>query len=457
MRASVLLAVDDDPIQLELIGVAARSLEFPPVEVHSAETVAAARALVESLRPDMVICDLRLPDGTGAEVLAAVREQNPLTPVIIVTAHESVSDAVSLMKGGARDFLTKPLSSTDIQQRIVSTLAFRHEASEESATAVDLDGDSGPLGTSLNNGMRETVSLAVRAAQSGASVLIHGESGTGKELLAQLVHRRSPRADGPFVPVHIASLPETLVESEMFGHVRGAFTGAHQDREGLFERASGGTLFIDEVGEIPLTIQVKLLRVLQFREIQRVGDEGTRPLDVRIVAATNRDLSAMVAAGEFREDLYYRLNVVSVHVPPLRERREDIPRIVEYLVRHLADRHGRSIRTISQRALNRLAGYDFPGNVRELENILERAVVLAATNTLTEADLPTYVLERAPANPRAESLDAQLVQLETRLILEALEQTGGNQSRAASFLEITERRLRSRMERLGIENPFSDR
>ena len=453
MSSFSVLAVDDDPVQLELIAAAARKLEYPPIDVVCAETVAAALSALEHAPPEMVICDYRLPDGSGLDVLADVRRRNPLVPVIIITAHESVNDAVELMKRGARDYLVKPLRSVDIQQTIVTNLQWRHEETDYAALAEE-DLDQTGIVESVSEPMKRALRTAARAARSEVSILIQGESGTGKELIAHLVHRKSDRADGPFVPVHIAALPETLIESELFGHKRGAFTGAQTDHPGLFEQANGGTLFIDEIGEIPLSVQVKLLRAIQFREIQRIGDEAPRKLDVRIVAATNRDLEAMTKDGTFREDLFYRVHVVTVELPPLRERRQDIPQLVEMKIRELAARNGRSMGGITQRALNLLVRYTFPGNVRELENILERAVVLARQDRITEDDLPAFILAGDEAEPVCGSLDEQLQSLERRLILNALQETHGNQSRAASLLEITERRLRSRMERLDIKNPF---
>ncbi len=461
MQPVVLLAVDDDPVQLAIINAAATKLEYPPIEVLKAESVQAALSSMEARLPDMVICDNVLPDGEGRDVLQAMRLRNPLVPVIIITAHESVSGAVELLKRGARDYLVKPLKLLEIQQIIAATLAWRSAELDFADIADDegaATGASGSTGADITRTVAETMKaalrLAARGATSNAAMLVQGESGTGKELLARFIHNQSPRRDHVFATVHMAALAESLVESELFGHRKGAFTGAQEDRVGFFEQANGGTLFIDEIGEIPLSIQVKLLRALQFKEIQRVGDSSPRPVDVRIVAATNRDLETMVQDGTFREDLFYRVNVVTVQLPPLRERRQDIPHLVEHMIRDLGARNNRPLEGISQRALNLLAGYRFPGNVRELENIVERAVILAKRSIITEEDLPRFVVAAGTPETAQNTLDEQLERLERQLILQALEETRGNQSRAAALLGITERRLRSRLERLHLHNPF---
>ncbi len=453
MQNVVLLAVDDDPVQLEIITSAVKRLEYPPIEVVRAGTLAEACSAIESRTPDMVICDNMLPDGRAEQVVAAMRRSNPLVPVIVITAHESVENAVDLIKKGARDYLVKPLKPLEIQQIIAGTLAWRTDEVDY-AELIEPESQEGGIVESVAESMKTALRLAGRAADSDASILIQGESGTGKELLARFIHSRSERRSKPFVAVHVAALPESLVESELFGHRKGAFTGAQSDRVGFFEQAASGTLFIDEIGEIPPSVQVKLLRALQFREIQRVGDSSPRPVNARILAATNRDLQTMVEEGTFREDLFYRVNVITVQLPPLRERREDIPRLVDQMIHTLSVKNHRDITGITQRALNLLAGYRFPGNVRELENILERAVILTKGTLITEEDLPAFVRDTGSTGPQPGSLDEQLSTLEKRLILDALEQTRGNQSRAAALLGITERRLRSRMERLRIENPY---
>lgn len=474
MEKSVVLAVDDDPVQLEIIKTAASKLEYPLIEVIPAENVSAARAVLDDRPVDMVLTDQRMPDGTAVDVVQHSLAINPLIPIVVMTAFESVEDAVKLLKKGVRDYLVKPLRPQDIQQILISSLEWHRREREIQTTTttpedLTVSGGSKDLAPSFGEtnaeSMRRALSMASRAAGTESSVLIHGESGTGKEVMARLIHAHSTRAAGPFVPVNVAAFPETLVESELFGHRKGAFTGATGEREGYFQRAAGGTLFIDELGDIPLYTQVKLLRAIQFREVYPLGSETAVKLNVRIVTATNRNLEEMVKDGEFREDLFYRLNVISIEIPPLRERRLDIPLLTERFIKRYARQNNRSVDGISRRALNYLVRYRFPGNIRELENILERAVVLSRGPLITEDDLPPFVREE-PEHPgdttacddeplgEVASLDEQIHALERRLVLAALERNGGNQSKAARELEITERRLRSRMERLGIVNPY---
>jgi DNA-binding NtrC family response regulator len=467
MEKSIVLAVDDDPVQLEIIKSAASKLEYPSIEVISAVDVASALAVLEDRPVDMVLTDQRLPDGTAFDVVQKSIALNPLVPIVVITAFESVEDAVLLIKKGARDYIMKPLRPHDIQQILITSLEWhRQERDVHDATGDGgRDGTVEPaIGETTSEAMRHALSIASRAAGTESSVLIHGESGTGKEVLARLIHSNSARSKGPFVPVNVAAIPETLVEGELFGHRKGAFTGAVSEREGYFQRAKGGTLFIDELGDIPLHVQVKLLRAIQFREVYPLGSETAVKLDVRILTATNRNLEQMVRSGEFREDLFYRLNVINIEIPPLRERRSDIPLLTEGFIRHFSQQNDRAVEGISQRALNFLVRYRFPGNIRELENILERAVVLSRGPLITENDLPPFVTEDetdeeidgcAGGIPEGgTSLDARINALERRLIYEALKQTNGHQSRAAALLRNTERRLRSRMERLDIENPY---
>lgn len=466
---SVVLAIDDDPIQLEIIKNAAAKLEFPEIDVRTAENVEDAIAILDQQSVDMIITDQRLPDGSAHEIVQHSVALNPMVPIVVITAFESVEDAVTLLKHGARDYIVKPLRPQHIQQILIRTLEWhKREQDVRSATATATEGIalSELIGETTSDAMREALSVASRAADSETSVLIHGESGTGKEVMARLIHANSARAKGPFVPVNVAAIPDTLVESELFGHKKGAFTGATADREGYFQRAKGGTLFIDELGDIPLHVQVKLLRAIQFREVYPLGQEQPVKLDVRILSATNRNLEEMISSGEFREDLFYRLNVISIEVPPLRVRRSDIPLLTESFIKSFADANGRTTEGISQRALNSLIRYEFPGNIRELENIIERAVVLSTGPLISENDLPRFVVSDKSLSspdddgseggiPGDDSLDAQIQALEKKLILQALEKTGGHQSQAAAILAITERRLRSRMERLNIKNPFA--
>ncbi len=456
MAQHVVLAVDDDPIQLELIRTAVSKLEYPEVEVRTALTVRNAVSIINNEALDMIISDQRLPDGSATDIVRASIKVNPLVPIVVVTAFESVQDAVTLLKEGARDYIVKPLRAPDIQKLLINTLEWHtREEDVNTVTGAGVRETPDGFGQTTSEPMRYALGIAARAADSEASVLIRGESGTGKEVLSRLIHRNSKRANGPFVAVNVAAIPETLVESELFGHTRGAYTGAHADRVGYFEKAQGGTLFIDELGDIPLNVQVKLLRAIQAREIQPLGSEKTITLDVRIVTATNRNLELLIESGRFREDLFYRLNVITIEIPPLRSRKSDIPLLIENFIRRFAAQNDRKITGISQRALNLLIRYDFPGNIRELENVIERAVVLCRSSLVKEDDLPPFISGSEQEEPVGSSLDAQVQGLERKLILEALRKTDGNQSRAAAILEITERRLRSRMERLKIDNPFS--
>ncbi len=467
MADIVVLTVDDDETQLELVDVALKSNEEHEAQSLRAQTLAEGLAIFRSRRVDLVIADYLLPDGTGIELLEEVKRVNPLVGVIVITGHQSIEQAVRAMKRGADDYLVKPINAVHLNRIVNRSMegqgAFRSEAH---VPVPHLHGRSHDL-VYRSRAMADALDLALRGARSSASVLIRGESGTGKELFARIIHDASPRHEAPFVPVNVAALPESLIESELFGHRKGAFTGATQAREGRFQAADGGTLFFDELADIPLSVQVKLLRAVQFRQVEPVGGDKAVDVDVRIVAATHRDLESMVRAGTFREDLYYRLNVVSLTIPPLRDRKEDIPALVEHVLARLAADSGSEVTGLTPPAMDRLMRYDFPGNVRELENLVERAVVLARGTVVTEHDLPDVVVHE-PDEPRADgpavapstrrpvdgTLDERLAEVERALIVEALEETGGNQSLAARRLGIGERRLRSRLERLGIANVY---
>ena len=331
---------------------------------------------------DLVLTDLRMPGKTGVELLDAVRGVNPEIPVVVMTAYGTVASAVDAMKRGAADYLGKPVDLDELEVLVTRTLERRALVSENRALREQVESRYRLAGLETGNArMQEAINMAARAAASRATILIHGESGTGKELLARAIHYASPRRRGPLVAVNVAALPETLLESELFGHERGAFTGADREHRGRFELADGGTLFLDEIGDLPRGTQVKLLRVLQEQSFERLG--GTQPIkvDVRIIAATHRDLEAMARAGDFREDLFFRLNVVAITLPPLRERREDIPLLVDHFLRRFAD-EGKA-RSVSREAMDLLLKHDYPGNVRELENLVHRAVVLARGDVIT--------------------------------------------------------------------------
>jgi two-component system NtrC family response regulator len=447
MSERTVLVVDDEEAQRRVLAGFLRKRGFEVLEAPGAtEALAQARARII----DLVLTDLRMPDGDGLELLAELRRINPEVPAIVMTAFGTVRTAVEAMKRGAADYLTKPIDLDELDVLVDRVLERRALLSEnaELRRQVGVRHQLEGLETA-NARMQEALSVAHRAAQRDVTVLIRGESGTGKELLARAIHHASPRARGSFVAFNVAALPETLLESELFGHERGAFTGADRERRGRFEAAGGGTLLLDEVGDLPKSTQVKLLRVLQERTIERLGSQRPIPVDVRIVAATNRDLPAMVRSGEFREDLFYRLNVVCIELPPLRDRREDIPAIVEALLERHAPAKG-TPPSISREAMDALLKYAYPGNVRELENILQRAIALARGPVISTADLPTYLLGLQHEAPTGGSLVEQVERLERRLISDALGRADGVQTRAARLLGISERHLRYKLQKYGL-------
>jgi DNA-binding NtrC family response regulator len=374
---------------------------------------------------------------------------------VLLTAFGTVATAVDAMKRGAADYLTKPVDLGELELLIERTLERRALESENRELRRVVESRHRLQGLeTANERMALAINTAARVAQSRVTVLIRGESGTGKELLARAIHYASSRARAPFIAVNIAALPETLVESELFGHERGAFTGADREHRGRFELADGGTLLLDEIGDLPRTTQVKLLRVLQEQRFERLG--GSRPIqvDVRVMAATNRDLESLVARGEFREDLYYRLNVVAIDLPPLRERREDIPLLVEQFLQRFAGESGSGAKRVSKEAMDRLLHYAYPGNVRELENIVHRATVLARGELITTADLPLRVTElrsEAPTDSEGLSFVDRVAAFERQLIVDALGRSDGVQTRAARLLGMSERHLRYKLRKYGLD------
>jgi two-component system NtrC family response regulator len=448
------LVVDDEENQREMIA------GFLRKKGHHVVTAPDGARAVEIFREricDVVVTDYRMKDTDGVQVLKAVKEINPVVGVILVSAYGTVETAVEAMKEGAEDFLVKPIDLAQLEallQRALSHQAVVREnleLRERLAERYRFDQIIGESGT-----MQEALNLAARVAKSRATVLIRGESGTGKGLLANAIHLTSDRREGPFVETNCAALSPGVLESELFGHERGAFTGADRMRIGRFEQADGGTLFIDEVGDLPLPVQVKLLNVIQEQAFQRVGGNETVHVDVRIIAATHQDLEGMLEQGRFRQDLYFRLNVVSIAIPPLRERRSDIPLLVEHFVAKHADRNRKRIEGVSPEALDSMMRYSFPGNVRELENALERAVVLSRGTRVEREDLPPSIRHcSAPgAGPEIELGKATLAEmvevLEKNVIIRALEQTGGIRTRAAELLGISERNLRYKMDKYGV-------
>ena len=451
MRKAAILLIDDDA---SLRRVIEYSLKERGYAVRTAESGEEGLLLFGSERFDAVITDITMPGMNGMEVLRKVQEASPGLPVIIITAYGTIESAVEAMKLGAFDYVTKPFPSRD-ELHLRLQKALQHQRLErENRSLREMVNDRFSFGNVLGTSerTREVLDLAGRVAASDATVLITGESGTGKELLAKGIHLASARASEPFVAVNCAAIPENLIESELFGHVKGAFTGAVRDREGKFELAEGGTLFLDEIGDLRVDLQAKILRALQERTIDRVGGEKPVELDVRVIAATNRDLESEVRAGNFREDLYYRLSVVVLQMPPLRERKDDIPLLAEHFLKRF---NPGSAARLAPDALALLTAYGWPGNVRELENVMERASVLRRGETISRVDLPEKLFRAAHdvkniiLNLPADGIS--LEELERDLIVKALETHKGNQTRAAEFLRITRPTLIYRMEKYGLK------
>ncbi len=448
-KSSILLIDDDDSLR--------RVMEFSLTEaghhVHAAPSGEAGLALFEKESFDVVVTDITMPGMSGMEVLSAVRRRDPSLPVIVITAYGTIENAVEAMKQGAFDYITKPVSRDELRLTLEKALKIRRLEKENvdlRAEVTDRYCFESIIGSS--DKIRDVIGVAGRVAASDASVLITGETGTGKELLARGIHYNSRRAKGSFVAVNCAAIPENLIESELFGHVKGSFTGAVKDREGRFEQANGGTLFLDEIGDLRVDLQAKILRTLQEREVVRVGGAKPVQVDVRIIAATNKDIERVVKQGTFREDLYYRLSVITLIVPPLRERREDIPLLVNYFLKKF--NQGSDVR-MDSRALAALMSFGWPGNVRELENVIERASVLRSGDVITPAELPDKLLNKKRGvediilNLPEEGIS--LEDLEKSLIIKALEKHKGNQTRAAEYLGITRPTLIYRMEKYELK------
>ncbi len=451
-----ILVVDDEPSMREFLGIL---LKREGYRVDQAENAVTALDLLAATNYDLVISDVKMPGLDGIALLGKIKELSPDTAVLLVTAFTTAEQAVEAMKLGAYDYIAKPFKVEEIKVLVRNALEKRDLKKENLRLKQEIQerySFSGMIGKSKK--MLDIYSLIEKVAASTANVLILGESGTGKELAAKALHYNSPRREKPFVAVNCGAIPETLIESELFGHKKGAYTGAIMDRAGLFEQAEGGTLFLDEIGEIPLALQAKMLRVLQEREFRRVGDVQTRHTDVRIVAASNRDLEEQVREGSFREDLYYRLNVVPLRMPSLRERSEDIPLLVENFYRKFTQ-GGSSAEMITPGAMKVLLSYPFPGNVRELENLVERCVVLG-NRVITEECLPPQVVNyQQTIAPCAEfalptegmNLEAYLDDIEKRFLLQALEKSGRIKKKAAELLGMTFRSFRYRLAKFGLD------
>ncbi|MCB2154747.1 sigma-54 dependent transcriptional regulator [bacterium] len=475
--AKILIVDDEENIRFVLSEVLSREGFEPHQAVNGLDAVEKCKA-----EPfDIVIMDLRMPKLDGMEAMKQIREHNPEVLVLIITAHGTQKTALEAIQNGAYDYFSKPFDLTEVRVVVrraaekVRLIRLIHEIREEAQSRYRFDRIVGQSGV-----MQEVYNLVSRVVDNDVSVLITGESGTGKELVAAAVHYNSPRRDGPFIKVNTVAIPETLLESEMFGHERGSFTGAIQQKIGKVEAADGGTLFLDEIGDMPLPLQAKLLRVLQEREIERVGSTKQIKVDIRVICATNKNLADLVAAGQFREDLYYRINVMPIYLPPIRERKEDIPLLIDHFIQYYNPRLGRTIQGLSQGALAKLLEYPWPGNVRELENMVQRIMLMARGSNITLEDLPPTIhstpsaasdqrIDQIPeasafhgldlsallctddfSTPLAERLTLISDHVEKFLIEAALEKTGGKRQETADLLGISRKSLHNKMVRYGL-------
>jgi two-component system, NtrC family, response regulator PilR len=440
-RGPQVLVVDDEPDIRELLEL---TLLKMGLTVTSVPSIAEAKDRLKDERFDLCLTDMRLPDGEGLELVRHISGMPSDLPVAVITAYGSAENAVAALKAGAFDYVSKPVGLEQLRALVRSALSLPAPAL---ARDQQLRGESAPL--------VQVRGLIAKLARTQAPVYVSGESGSGKELAARLIHENGARREKPFVPVNCGAIPENLMESEFFGYKKGAFTGAGEDRDGFFQAANGGTLFLDEVAELPLAMQVKLLRAIQEKRVRKVGATQEDPVDVRIISATHQNLAELVAAGRFRQDLFYRLNVIELRMPPLRECRDDVPAIAQSILERLAHQNGIGVPRLQADALEALTAYDFPGNVRELENILERALALSGREEMRAEDLQLAPEPRTrepveEGGPAAESLPEYLDQVERKAILEALGRTGFNRTAAAKLLGITFRQLRYRMQRLAI-------
>lgn len=456
MKTPLALIVDDEPDILELLAI---TLGRMRVDTREATNLQQARELLTQHKFDMCLTDLRLPDGDGIELVKYVQVHQPTLPVAVITAHGNMQTAIEAMKSGAFDFLSKPIELGVLRELVKNALALPTPESEKVVTEFPANAPQLIGSSSKMQALRQTIA---KVARSQAPVHITGESGTGKELVARLIHALGPRADAAFVPVNCGAIPSELMESEFFGHKKGSFTGAVADKPGLFQAADGGTLFLDEVADLPITMQVKLLRAIQERAVRPVGAEKEIPINVRIVSATHKDLAEQVQNGHFRQDLFYRINVISVTTPSLRERIDDIPELAQHILKKLADRHGMTVPGLTASASAGLKKYAFPGNIRELENILERALTLADGDVIEVEDLllpesSEPVIDAAtlaavtPGKRGDIPLDLYLEKIERDAIVEALEACRWNKTAAARKLGISFRAMRYKLQKLGLE------
>jgi two-component system, NtrC family, response regulator PilR len=445
MRKPTALVVDDEPAIRELLDLTLTRMDVGCV---LAADLTQARAILQSQPVDLCLTDMKLPDGNGLELVSYIQTHSPQVPVAVITAHGNVESAVQALKNGAFDFVSKPVDLAALRNLVSTALKLREGRKVEGRSGTRLLGQSPAI--------EQVRSMVAKVARSQAPVHISGESGTGKELVARLIHENGARADAAFVAVNCGAIPGELMESEFFGHKKGSFTGAMADKDGLFQAAQGGTLFLDEVADLPLHMQVKLLRVIQEKAIRAVGAQREVPVDVRVLSATHRNLAELVRTGRFREDLYYRINVIELRVPPLRERPEDLPLLAEHVLAHLAQSSGRPLARLAPDASALLHSHSFPGNVRELENILERATTLAEGELIHADDIHLQTSAEPDdmepvTGPGTQPLGKQLGEVEKEAIKKALEQARYNKTAAAKLLGMSFRQLRYRIKKLGLE------
>jgi len=454
MKDYNILVIDDEAAQRDVLTGYLRKKGY---KIFSASSGKEGIEITRSNPVDIILSDFKMPDLSGLDVLENVKKINPEISFVIVTAYGTVENAVKAMQLGAFDYISKPVDLDELDLMIERIIEHKNLKSENQLLKTQLQEKYKITSiVSQSQKMEEVINVAARVAESKANVLITGENGTGKEVLAKAIHYISPRKDAAFVAVNVPALTETLLESELFGHEKGAFTGADKMKKGRFEIAHGGTIFLDEVGDIPQSIQVKLLRVLQEHQFERVGGTEKIEVDVRIIAATNKNLEEKIKDQSFREDLYYRLNVVSVKIPPLRERKEDLVPMIESFIEKYCEENKKEKLEISKEAADVLMKYNYPGNVRELENIIERAVVLTRGKIITLNDLPMNVKgfkeEKTLATLGKETLTEQVEAIEKQLIFDALQESGGNQTKAGKLLGLTERNLRYKLKKYNIKH-----
>jgi DNA-binding NtrC family response regulator len=451
-----LLVVDDEPSMLDMLTLLFADEGYA---VETARSTEEARRVLAHGGLDLVLCDIMMPDGNGLDLLREIKTSNPDAPVIMMTAYTSTKSAIDAMKLGAYDYISKPFDVDELKiivqkalerAELVDENVYLKKALEKKYTFNNIIGRS--------SRMQAIFSLIERIARTASTVLIQGESGTGKELIARAIHYASPRAANRILAINCGALPENLLESELFGHERGAFTGAVREKKGLFQEANRGTIFLDEIGEMSLTMQVKLLRALQERKIRKVGGNAEESIDVRVIAATNQNLEERIAKGDFREDLFYRINVIPIQLPPLRQRREDIPLLVDFFLQKYCAEMNLAPRPISIDAMRMLEGYDWPGNVRELENMIERTLALSHAETITTKDMPVQLLTHRKSHAEIISLpeegldlEAYLEDIRAQLMVQALERTGGVQTQAAELLGMSFRSFRYYAKKAGLK------